>query len=367
MKLLITGGHVTPALAVIDELQRSNKSVQILFVGRRYTSEKSREETLEYKEIKARKIQFIHLKTGRLTRVLSVATIFNLLKVPAGFFQAVRIIRKYKPDRVLSFGGYLALPIAVVASAMNIPVYTHEQTIQPGLSNRIIARFARKVLVSFEDSKQYFPKRRVVVSGNPVREQTLTIQKKPFTIKKTSPVIYITGGSLGSHSINALIEEILPELLEQYIVIHQVGNVKEYNDFRRLEKYKKILPVELQKRYFLKEHMATDELGYIFSVSDLIIGRSGANTFFELVRLKKPAIFIPLPWSGHNEQQKQADLYKTWGVGEVFNQEGSSKELLTLVHSTIESLDKYQKNFNHTQLTYAKDAVSTIIKTIIGQ
>jgi UDP-N-acetylglucosamine--N-acetylmuramyl-(pentapeptide) pyrophosphoryl-undecaprenol N-acetylglucosamine transferase len=249
---------------------------------------------------------------------------------------------------------------------MRIPVFTHEQTIEPGLSNRVIGRFAKKIFLSFKLSRRYFKKRNTEVTGNPVREQIRKVNKKPFSLKKTNPVIYVTGGSLGSHSINLLIEEILPELLEEYTLIHQAGNVKEYNDFERLNNYAKTLPEELQNRYFLREHFSTEELGYVYSITDLVIGRSGANTFFELLELEKPAIFIPLPWSAHKEQQKQAELYKKNGLGEVFYQTGKSKDLLALIYSTIENIATFKKQFSKTDLSYARNAAQTIIKTVVG-
>lgn len=366
MKLLITGGHVTPALAIIDELQKNKKDAQILFVGRRYSSEKSKEETLEYKEVKQRKVTFVHLKAGRFTRAFSFESFLNFLKIPSGFFHAFRILRKHRPDRILTFGGYIALPIALMGAFLHIPVFTHEQTIHPGLANKIIARFARKVFLSFEESKQYFRRRKITVTGNPIRSQVLTVNKKLFDSKKTVPVMYITGGSLGSHSINILLESILPQLLDQYMLIHQTGNIKQYKDYDRLKKIKEKLPDELQKRYILKEHIESEYLGHVYNICDMVIGRAGANTFFELLALQKPALFIPLPWAAHNEQQKQAELFKKWGIGEVFNQAGVSKNLLQHIDLFVNNLEFYKNNFTHVNLTYAKDAAKNIIKNVIG-
>ena len=365
MKLLITGGHVTPALAVIDELKKRN-DIQVVFVGRRYSSERSREETLEYKEIKNRNIPFVHLKTGRLTRVFSIKSVANLFRVPMGFFNAYRVLRKYRPDRILSFGGYIALPITIAGAFLRIPIYTHEQTIHPGLANKVISRFAKRIFLSFEESKKYFKRKKVIVTGNPIRTQALHVINKPFTVSKSVPVIYVTGGSLGSHAINSLIEEILPELVDQYLVIHQTGNVKEFKDFERLTKAKSKLSNAFQKRYIVQQHFTSEDIGYIYSVTDLVIGRAGANTFFELLALQKPAIFIPLPWSAHQEQQKQGELFKKWGVGEVFDQTGKSKELLQLIDSFMNSLETYKSSFNNVELKYADKAAELIIKNVVG-
>jgi UDP-N-acetylglucosamine--N-acetylmuramyl-(pentapeptide) pyrophosphoryl-undecaprenol N-acetylglucosamine transferase len=366
MKLLITGGHVTPALAVIDELKKEKKDVEVIFVGRKYVSDKKEAESMEYKEVVSRGIPFINLTTGRLTRVVSVQSLKHLLKVPIGLFNSLQILLKNKPDIILSFGGYLALPVAFMGYLLRIPVYTHEQTIHPGLANKLIAKVAKKVFISFDDSKQFFQIDKVILTGNPIREQVKKTIEKPFELSKDRPVIYITGGSLGSHSINVHIETILKELLRKYTVIHQVGNVEEFKDFERLQKLRENLHSALKNQYFVKEHVSSNEIGYILSKADIVIGRSGANTFSELFALKIPAIFIPLPWSAHGEQQKQAELFKKWNVGEIFDQDEKSSELLSLITHMIDHLHEYKNNFSKISSTYPHNAAQTIIQTIFA-
>lgn len=355
MKILITGGHLAPALAVIDELL-AKKDIEIVFVGRKYTDKEGQDLSLEYKEVTERKIPFFHIATGRKK---------DILKIPQGFLQAWKIVSQEKPKVVLSFGSYLAVPVGLIASMRGIPVYTHEQTIHPGLANQLIAYVSKKIFISFEESLNFFPIEKVVLSGNPVRHQIFTVQKKPFSVATDKPVIYITGGSLGSHSLNVHVEHILKKLLEKYQVIHQTGNVKEYNDLERLTKLVATFPPELKKRYFPATHYLAEEIGYIFSVADLVVSRSGANTFFELIELKKPAVLIPLPWSGYDEQRKQAELFKRLGVGEVFYQDGQSDELLLLITTAIKHLDAYKKNFDKLNSSYHNHAASIIASTII--
>lgn len=363
MKIIITGGHLSPALAVIDEIQKTRNDVEIIFVGRKHAYQ-DRSLTLEYKEISRRGIIFYHLTAGRLTRIISLNSLINFLKTPIGFFQALRIVRNEKPNFILSFGGYIALPVALSAKLLKIRVYSHEQTISPGLANKIIAKFADKIFVSFDESKKFYPPDKVILTGNPIKNSILKIIKKPFDILKNKPVIYVTGGSLGSHSINTHIQEILKNLLNKYIVIHQTGNVKNYNDFEKLSTYKKNLPYDQKNNYYLVEHFTEEELGYIYSLADLVVGRAGANTFFELIYLKKPAIFIPLPWSANQEQLKQASIFQQAGTGEVFNQFDNSQKLLELIEKLIKNHDSYKKNFNNLTVIYEKNAAKNIVSEI---
>ncbi|MEK7633384.1 MAG: glycosyltransferase [Patescibacteria group bacterium] len=367
MKLLITGGHLSPALALIEELQKTKKEVDIIFVGRKYPFDKEKTLSLEYKEINNKKIVFVSLEAGRLTRIVSVSSLVSFIKIPFGFIQSFFIINKHRPNLVMSFGGYLALPIVFWGYMFRIPVFTHEQTIKPGLANRLISFFSKKIFVAFEEVKNNFPKNKTFVSGNPVKPSIFTVDKKPFQIKKDRPVIYITGGSLGSHSINIHIKKIIVSLLNSYIVIHQVGDTKEYHDYEDLLLIKNRLPKELQSRYFLVKHFFDEEVGYIYSLTDLIIGRAGANTFFELLALKKPALFIPLPWSSGREQQHHAEIFAKAETGEIFHQIEPSEKLLRLINKMIDDIAFYQNNFKNLSGRYKKNVSKYLIDEIFKQ
>lgn len=363
MKLMITGGHPAPAIACLDEIRKS-PDIHAVYVGRQYVSG-SHEETFEYQEVGKRHTPFVAVSPGRFTRTLTVGTVREFLKIPGGMLEGFRVVSREKPDAVLSFGSYIALPIAIAARLQGIPVYTHEQTMHPGLGNRIISWFARKVFVSFPQSARYF-RRQVTVTGNPIRAEVLKPTRPERTIEKSRPLIYITGGSLGSHSINELIKAILPQLLEDYIVVHQTGNVAEYGDFQTLETIRTNLPGELSRRYHPYTHIPGGQVGYLYSIADLVIARSGANTFFELVALRKPAILIPLPWSSHNEQHEQAQAYQEEGLGEVFLQDGRPEDLLALIRKMMADLSPYQRAFTNSKLASPANAASRIIGEIIG-
>lgn len=365
MKILVTGGHLAPAIALIEELRESRNDINVVFVGRKYALDSEKTISLEFKEIERLGIPFIPLTAGRLTRVLTLKSIRNFLRIPIGFFNAFFVVGDQRPDVIFSFGGFLALPVAFWGYVFKIPVYSHEQTINPGLSNKIISVFSKKVFVAFPEVKKYFNPEKTIVSGNPVRKAVFYVNSKPFAINKDRPVVYVTGGSLGSHSINVHIKKILRDLLEDFIVIHQVGDTKEYHDFEDLEKIKSELPEELSSRYFIKKHFFMNEIGYIYSLTDLCVGRAGANTFFELMAKKIPAIFIPLPWSAGREQQKHAEIYTKAGLGEIFHQVETSDKLLRQIKTMAANLPGFKKNFDRLEPTYKKNAAKFLVSEIV--
>ncbi len=120
----------------------------------------------------------------------------------------------------------------------------------------------------------------------------------------------------------------------------------------------------MKKYYYPHKHFFEDEIGYIYSQTDLVIGRSGANTFFELVILQKPALFIPLPWAAYNEQEKHAEIFERYGIGKIFLQSGTSGELFNLIETMMKKLDVYKKNFTSLQDLYNNDAAQLICKEI---
>jgi len=364
MKILITGGHLAPALAIIEELNKTKPNVEIIFVGRKYALDSEKTISFEYKEITKRKIPFIPLQAGRLTRILSLRSLRSLFRTPLGFFRGFFIINEYLPDVILSFGSYLAVPLVFWGFIFRIPSFTHEQTLKPGLANKIISFFSKKTFVAFEESRKYFSLKKTIVTGNPIRRAIFIVKKKPFEIKKNRPVIYITGGILGSHSVNEHIKRIIIKLLDSYIVIHQTGETKEYHDYEDLLKIKNNLPKELSDRYFLSKHFFEDEIGYIYSLADLVVGRAGANTFFELINLKKPAVFIPLPWSSGKEQQRHAEIFARAGVGEIFHQIETSEKLLRIIYKMIENIESYRNNFKSLSYLYKSNASQFIVKEI---
>jgi UDP-N-acetylglucosamine--N-acetylmuramyl-(pentapeptide) pyrophosphoryl-undecaprenol N-acetylglucosamine transferase len=366
MKIVVTaggGGHFSPALSVMKQLKKDDS---VLFVGRKYAFEGDKTISFEYRTVQELGIPFKTITTGRLMRTLSPATLLSLGKIPYGFLQSLSILRRFRPDVVFSTGGYIALPVTVAAFFLHIPVIIHEQTMRAGLANKIAGKFAHTICLSWESSRAYFPKNRVVITGNPLREEFLSEKKAQKYFAEELPMLFITGGSLGSHAVNVLIEDILPELLEKYTVIHQTGDAQEHKDYERLEKQKDALPEKLKQRYLLKKFIAPDDVAGILRQAALVIARAGMNTIIELMYFHKPALLIPLPYGQKNEQAENAALLKHLGLALVKNQKDLSAETLyTEIDHMMAELPSYRLK-EAMPSVIQKDAAEKIITAILS-
>jgi len=312
MKIVIIGGHLSPAVSIINHL----KDDEVFFIGRKHALEGDEALSLEFKVITEMGLPFYELKTGRLQRKFSKHTLLSLTKFPKGVASALKILKEIRPDVVLGFGGYVQVPVILAAKILKIPVVLHEQTLEIGFSNRLMAKIATKICISFESSREFFPKNKSILTGIPLKQEIIDIKKEKFP-KNILPKIYITGGSLGSHKINELVYKNLPRLLERFEIVHQTGDAKQFNDFDRLTLLKNELKPELAKRYLVTKFVNSKEAAFNFTSSDLVVARAGANTVCELIYLEKPCLLIPIHFSQRNEQLKNARLAKTLGIAEV--------------------------------------------------
>ena len=396
-KILITGGHLSPALAVIEELKK-RKNWQFFFAGRKYPSEGDRALSLEYRIIEKLRIPFFELKTGRFQRRFTRYTIPSLFKIPLGLVQSLFVIKKIRPVIVLSFGGYLALPIVIAAWFLKIPVITHEQTMAGGLANKIIAFFAKKVCLSWPETVKDFPKEKAILTGNPIRKEVFKLPRElhnsrhpefisepvPNSFRESEipkrvrndtkcvsflpitnenlPLIYITGGSLGAHSINKIVMQILPQLLERYRIIHQCGDSDVYRSYKQLKAQGSRLKARLRKRYFLTKFVGLEDIGWVLNSADLVVSRAGANIITELLVLAKPAILIPLPWAGAEEQKKNAQILEKLGSAKILPQEKLTPETLYQhIESLIQNIDEYKKNAERGKKLITLNAAEKIV------
>lgn len=362
MRIAIVGGHLSPALSIIEYLP---KGTQIIFIGRKHALEADKALSLEYQKINELNIPFENLETGRLQRKITAHTISSLLKLPKGFIRAFKILQKFKPDVVVCFGGYLQIPIAFAAYLLRIPILIHEQTMRAGLANKIVAPLATTICISWPTSAKYFPKQKTTPTGLPLRKEFIKISNhhSPITIHQ-SPTILITGGSLGAHAINVLIEGVLEKLLKKYYIIHQTGDSQEYKDFDRLNELRNNLSPGLKEKYKLIKFIDPEETAQIMNSADLVISRSGINTVAELLYLKKPAILIPLPYGQSNEQLENAKYFERSGLGKILIQKDITPEILySQIAEFTAKLDSIDRSAYENQKP-ANDAAEKIVKII---
>ena len=316
IKLLITGGgtggHVSPALATIQAVQARAVGADWKPIFEYVGSKQGVEQGLA----EAAGIPFVGVESGKLRRAASVRGLLTLknftdaLRVPVGIGQAIGEVKRFRPDAVLATGGYVSVPTVVAAGLLGRPVLIHEQTVQIGLANKIAARFAARIALTFAGAAQELPldlRRKTFVTGNPVRQAIFggdkerAVKRFGFDASDRLPTVYVTGGALGAKSINQAVEECLPELLAACRIVHQCGRTAG----EHFAAVKTGLPLSLQPRYCVVPFVG-DEIADIFALCTLIVGRSGAGTVTEAAALGKPALFIPLVPTGGDEQTRNA-------------------------------------------------------------
>lgn len=340
MKVAIVGGHLAPALAVIKKL---GKDDEIFYIGRKHSFEGDKALSLEFQEISSLKIPFYSIKTGRLQRKLTKHSIPSLLKLPQGFYGSYKILKKINPDVVLAFGGYISVPVVTAASFLKIPTVVHEQTFEAGMANKVLSKIATKVLISWESSRKHFPVKKTILTGNTIKDEIANV--KSLEVEKN--LIYVTGGSAGSHFINGLIERNLKTLLKDFTIIHQTGDSEKYNDFQRLTQIKNNLPKQIREKYQLSKFYDSREAAENLQKSTLVIGRSGINTVSELIFLRKAALLIPLPFAQKNEQLMNALFLKECGLGEYLVQNEITDEIfIEKIQTMIRNIQNYKLKDN---------------------
>lgn len=338
MKIVITGGHHSSAVPVIKKLRESYPQAELIWFGHKFSALGDKNPTLEFHEITALGLPFHHIHAGKFYRTLNLR---RLAKIPFGFFQCLGLLIKLKPDAVLSFGGYIAVPTVFAGRVLGIPAVTHEQTVVAGWANRLIAKVAQKVLISWQESANYFPKEKTVFVGLPLRKEIFEVKSNNFVFDNDLPTIYITTGKIGSHIINKVVGDCLDDLLGFCNIIHQCGDNSVFNDFDALSKiFTEIesgggglseqtpVPRKSPGIYYLRKFVLEDEIGEAYGKADLVVSRSGAHTTAELLALKKRSILIPIPWVSHNEQYQNAKLLVDAGLGVILPEKELSAQTL---------------------------------------
>ena len=324
MKALIagggTGGHLFPGIAIAESFRMKDLEAAVLFVG---TGNRMEVSTLSRKGFSHMAIAAEGFKERGLWRQIR-----SLLKIPLGVWQALRIIWRFDPDVIIGVGGYSSGPVAIAGRLMRKRVCIHEQNILPGLTNRILGRFADRIFVSFPDKFGAFDPSRTIVTGNPVRRELL--DKRPGE-KGSGPFsILILGGSQGAHAVNHVVVEALDHLKSpgRMTFIHQTGE----NDAAWVtQAYEKRRMKATVKPFF-------EDMAGAYGKADLVVCRAGATTVSELMALGKPAILIPFPFAANNHQELNARYVADAGGAEVMLE----KELSGAVLAS--RLDHYASN-----------------------
>ncbi len=341
-KVLLTGGHAgTTALAVVEEIKSlpDTRDWNLFWIGARSAFEGRNVPTIESKILPQLGVKCFSIITGKIQRKFGRYTIFSIMKIPVGFIHAFLVLRRIKPQIILSFGGFAAFPVVIWGKVMKIPVVIHEQTAAAGRANEYSSRFARKIAISRVTSEKYFPKGKTVLTGNPLMHSITQVKSK--LQMGDPPVIFVTGGSRGSRAVNTIIRNVLPDLLHKYIVVHQCGAL----DYKDLLALKDTLSPDIAKHYEVYETIDPWQMHTFWRRADIVVARSGANTVSEVIATKRPAIFIPLPLTPHDEQTENAEVAKIIGIATIIPEKNLDREIfleaLSLVYTNWYDIVKH--------------------------
>ncbi|MCL2130819.1 MAG: UDP-N-acetylglucosamine--N-acetylmuramyl-(pentapeptide) pyrophosphoryl-undecaprenol N-acetylglucosamine transferase, partial [Treponema sp.] len=281
--------------------------------------------------------EFFGIPSGKLRRYFSLKNISDVFKIFSGYFAALKILKREKPQLLFSKGGFVSVPPCAAAKFLKIPVFTHESDFSPGLATRINSRFAEKIFTSYFESSKFYKKNlleKIRISGNPVRPEFLNADPAKgrafLGLKKDETILLVLGGSQGSGEINRLISASLPELTRNYTVVHQTGET--------IQPSAKIIEHYRPFAYF------KDELPHIIAASQLVISRSGAGTIWECKSLKKPMVLIPFRGSGtRGDQVENARLFEEAGAAVCFYGDEQKRSFGDLITSLLENPERLKK------------------------
>lgn len=322
-----TGGHVFPALAIINKIKEKESLSQILYIGTTDRMEKDLVPKLG--------IPYEGIEMEGISRKNILKNIPIFIKYKKAVRKARQIIKEFNPDIVIGVGGYITAPVMIAAHKLKYKTIIHEQNSVPGVSNKLIAKYADRICISLPNTISYFNKEKTVYTGNPRSEEILSIQsahKKEFGLMENKKLVIIVMGSLGSTTMTKKIKELIPAFnLKDYQVIIITGE-NYYDSFKLMNLPKNVAVVPFLENFI-----------QLLKKADLIISRAGASTIAEITAIGLPSILVPSPYVTANHQYLNAKELEENGASKLINEEDFS---MNTVISTIDEILGNQRLYN---------------------
>ncbi len=369
MKIVFTtggsGGHFYPLIAVVEELNAIVRENNLIQPDLYFLSNNRFDEGQLYQH----NLQYRHVPAGKMRVYFSFRNIFDFLQTMVGLPTALWQLYRIYPDIVFSKGSYASVPVVYAAHLLRIPIFIHDSDVKPGRANIWAGKYAVRVGVSYPEAVKYFPfPDRVACVGNPVRKEIRIRQTKDahlhFDFTPTLKTLLVLGGSQGAEHINNTLLQSVPELLNRYQVIHQVGKAN-------YESYKQIVDVHLKdhpyrSRYRVFAHLDTLDMRMASGAADLVISRAGSGSIFEIALWELPAILVPIPVTVSRDQRENAYAYARAGGAQVIEQHNCTPHVLTSEIDRLlgdsETLARMREGAKHFQ---RPDAAHTIALEIL--
>lgn len=350
-----TGGHIYPAIAIANELKSRFPNAEFLFVGA--------QDKMEMQKVPQAGYPIKGLWIAGLQRKLTFQNLLFPIKLISSLWKSRFIIKSFKPDVVIGTGGFASGPLLQMANSLNIPTLIQEQNSYPGITNKLLSKKANKICVAYENLERFFPNEKIILTGNPVRQDLIDIDSKReeainyFNLDPSKKTLLVLGGSLGAKRVNQLIEKELNFFETQKVqIIWQCG--KFY-----LEDYKKYNSNSIQVFAFL------DRMDLVYAAADFVISRAGASSVSELSIVGKPVIFIPSPNVAEDHQTKNAKSIVD-KKGALMIVESELEDKFNFIFSDLVANVNLQKQLsenlkNLAKVNATKEIVDEIVKLIL--
>lgn len=346
-----TGGHIYPAIAIANELKSRFPDSEILFVGAK--------DKMEMQKVPQAGYPIKGLWIAGLQRRLTIDNALFPVKLVASLWESRKIIKQFKPDVVIGTGGFASGPLLQMANAMNIPTVIQEQNSYPGITNKLLSKKANAICVAYENLERFFPKEKIILTGNPVRQDLIAIDSKReeaisyFNLDANKKTVLVLGGSLGARRVNQLIEKELDKMLSQNVqIIWQCGKLY-------FEEYKKYNTANVQVMAFV------ERMDLVYAAADIVISRAGASSVSELCIVGKPVIFIPSPNVAEDHQTKNAKAISD-KKGAILLRESELDSQFSLVFEALVKDEGKQKQLSENIKQLAMpEATNQIVDAIV--
>lgn len=354
-----TGGHIYPAIAIANELKSRFPEAEFLFVGAK--------DKMEMQKVPQAGYAIKGLWIAGLQRKLTLQNLLFPVKLISSLWKSRAIIKSFKPNVVIGTGGFASGPLLQMANSLNIPTLIQEQNSFPGITNKLLSKKANRICVAYENLERFFSKEKMILTGNPVRQDLIDIESKReeaikyFNLDASKKTLLVLGGSLGARRVNQLIEKELQNITNQNIqVIWQCGKfyIDEYSKYNSNSQP----TTNIQVLAFI------DRMDLVYAAADFVISRAGASSVSELCIVGKPVLFIPSPNVAEDHQTKNAKAIVD-KKGALMLKENELDEKFTTVFSDLVANENLQKQLSENIKKLAKihatnDIVDEIVKLI---
>ncbi len=349
-----TGGHIFPAIAIANELKKVNHENEILFVGANHR--------MEMEKVPAAGYKIVGLNISGIQRRLTLSNLMVPFKVISSVMKAKKIIRQFQPDAAVGVGGYASGPLLYAATSLRIPCLIQEQNSYAGVTNKILAKRVQKICVAYEGMDEYFPKEKIIMTGNPVRQDISHVEDKRsealnhFGLSSGKKTVLIIGGSLGAKTMNESIAGGLRRCKENNLqLIWQTGKLF-YPEANRLTSG---LETKGIKAYEFIQRM---DLAY--AAADVVVSRAGASSVAELSLVAKPAILVPSPNVAEDHQTKNAIALVNKNAAILIRDSAAREILVNAVFDLIEDENKQRQLRENIATLAIKNSAEKIVQEI---